>query len=327
MMAFALSLLLLAVDPGAPDVRGAGRCPSPEEVARRLRALVLSENALPAGAWLEIVAPAPTDVREDGSELEVRLMTGAPPRLLGARRLSVSRSCDEAAQAAAVVAASWMANYRSPPPLWFGAAPPPRPAAPTPRTEVSSAPLSAEVHTDGARAADPSLAVGAALGLAAATAGTSAPVLIAELDVRRQSAFRARLLVMGMGARAIALGSGEVAWRRLMAGVGVARSWGTPAAHLQLGGDLLAGAAFISGRGFAENASTTSFEAAAGPWLRAGARLAAVPVTVWVGAQGLVWARAQQVGVDGVVSRDTLPRLDLLVGAGLTWALENRPGR
>ena len=26
-------------------------------------------------------------------------------------------------------------------------------------------------------------------------------------------------------------------------------------------------------------------------------------------------------------NNDTLPRLDLLVGAGLTWALGNRPGR
>jgi hypothetical protein len=86
------------------------------------------------------------------------------------------------------------------------------------------------------------------------------------------------------------------------------------------------GATFIEGRGFAENASTTSFDAAIGPWVRAGARLAAAPVTVWVGVQGLAWAREQQVSVDLVVSRDSLPQLDLLAGAGITWtpAASNR---
>jgi hypothetical protein len=125
---------------------------------------------------------------------------------------------------------------------------------------------------------------------------------------------------MAASARTLDLGSGQVAWRRLTAGAGVARAWGTPAAHLQIGGDVLAGATFIEGVGFAQNAGTTRFDAGAGPWVRAGARLAAAPVTVWVGAQALAWAREQQVRVDGVVSRDTLPRLDLLVGAGFTWA-------
>ena len=118
MIGFALSLLLLAVDPGAPDVRGEGGCPSAQDVARRLRALSVAETDLPAGAWVELVELAPVETANSRNELEVRLMTGAPPRLLGARRLSASRSCDEGAEAAAVVAASWLANYRSPPPLW-----------------------------------------------------------------------------------------------------------------------------------------------------------------------------------------------------------------
>ena len=81
----------------------------------------------------------------------------------------------------------------------------------------------------------------------------------------------------------------------------------------------MAGATFIEGRGFAENARTISFAAAIGPWVRVGARLAAAPVAVWVGAQGLAWVREQQVSVDLVVSRASLPRLDVLAGAGITW--------
>jgi hypothetical protein len=266
-------------------------------------------------------------------------MTGTPPRTLGARRLSAPPSCDEAAQAVAVVAATWTASYRSPSPLWSGeAAPQASPAAVAPARNMVSQPppfaatpagaVAGEVHADGAAAAGDSLSldIGAELGLATATTGGAAPFLSAEVAVRRR-ANSARLLAMAVGARTIELGSGQAAWRRLMAGAGVARAWGTSAAYLAIGGDVVAGATFIEGSGFAQNATTTSFDVGAGPWVRAAGRLAAVPLTVWVGAQGLAWAREQRVRVDGVVSSGNLPRLDLLVGAGLTWTppVSNRP--
>jgi hypothetical protein len=311
MLAYRIALLVaLAAD--APDVRGVGSCPSAEQVAGRLRSLLPGDGALPTGAWLEIAAQPP--------EIELRMMAGAPPRLLGARRLSASGSCDEAAQAVAVVAASWLATYLSPPPLWFGDS---RPAAPAAKGEARPPhpTVAVEVRSGGAAAGGAPLTcdLGAAFGFTTGTAGTTAPFVTAELDVGRRRASGARLSLMGFGARTMSLGSGQVAWRRLMAGVGVARAWGTPAAHVQIGGDVLTGATFIDGRGFADNASTTSCDAAVGPSVRAGARLAALPVTVWAGAQALVWARAQRVRVTDVVSDDTLPRLDLLGGVGLTW--------
>jgi len=323
MISFTLSLALMALGSSAPDVRGDSDCPSPDAVASRLRLLLPADGELPPGAWLEIARPAAAAGSAAAGEIEVRMMVGTPPRALGVRRLSSPGSCDEAAQAAAVVAATWTASYRSPPPLWFGDSPPPavrKVDAASPLTQPGAG------TAGGIRAVAPAatnvesfaLDVGAAFGAAAATSGTAAPFLAAEVDLRRHAS-GARLLAMAFGARTIGLGMGQVAWRRLMAGAGVAHAWGTPAVQLHVGGDVVAGATFLEGSGFAQNAATTSFDAGAGPWARLAAPLAAAPLTVWVGAQGLAWAREQRIRVDGAVSTGSLPRLDLLVGAGLAW--------
>lgn len=311
--------------PEGPDVRGDSRCPSPAQVARQLGPLLLPDGELPPDTWLEISRPATTGAEEKAEgkpeeEIEMRMMKmgvppGVPPVATAARRLAVPTSCDEAAQAVAVVAATWTANYLTPPPLC--SIEPPRSDRRDPATGRVA--VIDEEMPSVRRARPLALAVGVELGMTAATAGTSAPFLLGELDVRGSSPTSARLVAMAFGARTLALGSGEVAWRRLMAGAGVAHAWGTPAAHLQIGADVVAGATFIAGVGFAQNAASTGFDAGGGPWVRAGARLAAAPLTVWLGAQGLAWAREERVQVDGVVSRDALPRLDLLVGAGVSW--------
>ena len=351
MISFTLSLALMALGSNAPDVRGDSDCPSPDAVASRLRLLLPADGELPPGAWLEIARPAtnmgtlggfpnpPAMLRGEQSspaphaaagsaaagEIEVRMMVGTPPRALGVRRLASPGSCDEAAQAAAVVAATWTASYRSPPPLWFGDSSPSairkvdtESPIPFPRPDGAAAGGIRAVAPSATNAESFALDVGAAFGAAAATSGTAAPFLAAEVDLRRHAS-GARLLAIAFGARTIGLGMGQVAWRRLMAGAGVAHAWGTPAVQLQVGGDIVAGATFLEGSGFAQNAATTSFDAAAGPWARLAAPLAAAPVTVWVGAQGLAWAREQRIRVDGAVSTGSLPRLDLLVGAGLAW--------
>ena len=106
MISFTLSLALMALGSSAPDVRGDSDCPSPDAVASRLRLLLPADGELPPGAWLEIARPAAAAGSAAAGEIEVRMMVGTPPRALGVRRLSSPGSCDEAAQAAAVVAAT-----------------------------------------------------------------------------------------------------------------------------------------------------------------------------------------------------------------------------
>jgi hypothetical protein len=125
--------------------------------------------------------------------------------------------------------------------------------------------------------------------------------------------------VLAAGARTLDLGSGTADWRRLVGGVGAAHGWGTPASFVRIGIDAMVGAVLIEGRGFSSSGSSTSFDAGGAPWLRAGARLATLPITVWASAGAVAWLREQRVRVEGVPASAALPRLDLVFGAGLAW--------
>jgi hypothetical protein len=318
MMVVGLPILLTALGGVGPDVRGAGDCPSTDAVAAHLRPL-LPHGELPPGSWLELTttplaAPSPN---AQARQIEMRMVARGGATSRASRHLNVAGSCAEAAEAVAVVAASWMADYLTPPA--------PAPWLPEQVTEAPSSPASALVTRSPTDPAVPDGAaivfdVGAGVGLTTAATGTGAPVLTAEVDIRRSnSASAARLVVLAAGTRTVDLGSGTAAWRRLSGGVGAARGWGTRAAFMQVGIDVLAGATLIEGRGFERSGSSTSLDVGGAPWMRAGARWAALPITVWVGAGAVVWLREQRVRVEGIPASAALPRLDLVLGAGLAW--------
>ena len=81
----------------------------------------------------------------------------------------------------------------------------------------------------------------------------------------------------------------------------------------------LVGAAFVEGRGFARDQRVASLDLGGVPWARVGARLAAVPVTVWLGGGAMIWAREQRVFAEGVPGAASLPRLDAMLGGGIAW--------
>jgi hypothetical protein len=318
MMVLGLPVLLIALGGAGPDVRGVGGCPSTDEVAAHLRPL-LPHGELPPDTWLELSDAAPDDGPPGDArarQIEVRLRTAGADAPVGTRRLAVAGSCAEAADAVAVVAASWMARYLTPPAAtpWLADTTPA--ASPAVAAAIRRVPQSEPGPARTGVVVD----VGGGAGLTSATAGTAAPFVTAEVDLRRSGrASAARLVLLAMGARTVDLGSGTAAWQRLAGGAGAARGWGTPAAFMQLGIDALAGAARIQGRAFASNQSSTSFDAGGAPWLRAGAGLAALPITVWASAGAVVWLREQRVRVEGVPASATLPRLDLVLGVGLAF--------
>src|SRR5437764_3407381 len=300
MMVFGLPILLTALGVAAPDVRGDGDCPSAQEVAARLRPLLPPGVEVPPDSWLELTVTqqAASSAGEPVRQIDLRMLTTGVASPIGARRLASNGSCAEAAEAVAVVAASWLVDYSTTPapPLWLPAAVSPA-AGPAASTVLTRAPRGA------ARPAGTRLAFdfAAGAGMTTAAVGTGAPFLTAEVDMRRSgSASAARLVLLATGARTVELGSGTAAWQRLVGGVGVARGWGAPAAFLQIGIDALAGATLIDGRGFARSESTTSLDVGGGPSVRAGAGLAALPVTVWASAGAIGWLREQRVRVDGI---------------------------
>ena len=316
MMVLGLPILLTALGGAGPDVRGAGACPSTDEVAAHLRPL-LPHGELPPDSWLEVTAAPVPSATAPARQVDVRMVTTGRATPMAVRRLQVAGSCAEAAEAVAVVAASWMADYLTPPapapwlPEHVNAVP-----SPTASALVTRSPGDVAVPASAAIVFD----VGAGAGLTTAAAGTAAPVLTAEIDIRRsRGASAARLVVLAAGTRTVELGSGTAAWRRLVGGVGAARGWGTPASFIQVGIDAMAGATLIEGRGFASGGSSNSLDVGGSPWLRAGARLAALPITVWASAGAVAWLREQRVRVEGIQASAALPRLDLVLGAGLSW--------
>src|SRR5438046_635289 len=134
--------LLLALAGVLVDVEGSSTCPTPAEVAERLRSL------LPAGAGTE--RDRATLVQEKG-ELRVALRSSAG-RAVGELRLDVTASCSDLAGAAAVMIAAWEAELRPgeqpslppsptpPPPPPAAPPPPPPPAIPAPPPPAIPAP-------------------------------------------------------------------------------------------------------------------------------------------------------------------------------------------
>jgi hypothetical protein len=301
--------VVLAAAPAAPtsiDVRGTATCPSPALVAASLRPLLPADAAMPPDARLEVDdVPPPAGLTP---QIEVRLVhapTGAP---LASRRLDKYASCEETAQALAVVIATWAARY-NPVPSATLPLPDAKPAG-TPHVLVR-APL---------RASRLLVSAGAGSGVIAAGRGSSAPFAAVELDARRADRpWAMRLSAVAIGERTLAFGPGVAAWSRMVASPGVSWRWGGPSAFAEIGLGALIGAAFVQGRGFARDQQTVSLDLGGEPWARVGARLAAVPVTVWVGAAALVWAREQRVFVEGVPGAASLPRLDAMLGGGIAW--------
>ena len=311
LLAFAIALAAAPSSaPAAFDVRGSTTCPGPELVAEHLRPLLPADAKLPAGAHIEVVDVPATSGAE--AEIEIRLVDGASAVALASRRLHKPSSCAEAAEGLAVVAATWAARYHAVSP---GAPPLLEPQVPAPPPVLVRA----------ARPAAPSVIVsmGASAGIVTASRGGSAP--FAAMTVEGRGAGRpwaVRLSFAAVGERTLALSPGVVAWNRLTASPEVAWTWGTPSAFAQVGLGALAGVSFVSGRGFSQDEHAANLDLGAAPSVRVGARLAAFPVTLWLGAGSLFWLREQRVRVDGLPATTALPRMEAVLAGGLSWTPE-----
>lgn len=309
-IAVAAAMTAAAAAPAAPpaiDVSGTATCPTPALVAASLQPLLPADATMPSGARLQV-----DDVSPPGGptpQIEIRLVDVASGVPLASRRLDKYGSCEETAQALAVVIATWTARYQ----------PLPSPTLPVPDSKPSEAP---PVLVRARPRASPALvSVGAGAGLISAGRGGSAPFAAVELDARRADRpWVIRLSAVAIGERTLAFGPGVVAWSRMVAAPGVSWRWGGPSAFAEIGLGALIGAAFVEGRGFARDQQGMSLDLGGVSWARVGARLAAVPVTVWLGGGALVWAREQRVFAEGVPGAASLPRLDAILGGGIAWA-------
>jgi hypothetical protein len=254
--AFAWGIALDAV-----VVRGTSACPSPTDVEAKLAPLVISSNGPPDVAEI---------VRQD-TTLTVSL-TRPDGRAIGRQTLDGHR-CDDLAEAAAVILASWENDARSEG-LSLTEAPPPAPQPERPR----------------ARAWD--VALGGGAGLAG---GSISPEFEASGSVafaRRWLGLRAGGGVAGFGT--VELPHGRVRWTRFVFGGGPKLVWSPSSLVVEghLGG--YGGWVRSAGEGFADSRNDGGFEfslvgalrvAGAGsglrPWLEASLAFWPSPVVAY----------------------------------------------
>lgn len=194
-------------------------CPAPVDVEARVRAILhlAAEQQLSEGFVVER--------HEAGLYVELR---SADSTLIGQRTLPAEGSCDELAQAAAVVLSAWLSDAH---PDFAGALPPapepipepePGPAPPTPPVVASKpAPQPALPPAPPPRRA-PSRRLKVGVGVGAELSGESfAPVALVTLAFMPvASGWGLSSLLGASSSRDLALGPGQVAWRRWPFGVG-----------------------------------------------------------------------------------------------------------
>ncbi len=309
----ALAILVVVVAATGPDVRGNVVCPSAEDVAARLGPMLASDAGFPPGAFVDladVAASTPGLV-----DVEIRLRTSAAGAPLAVRRVERGGGCADTADAAAVIAASWASRYATsaPPPLADSALPEAPGVAVRAPDPAKPGPLAS---------ARPQFSIGAVAGIVAATAGGSAALVGGEVDVRR-GRWVARLALAGMAERTIAVDPGSAGWRRLMVLPSLGMVWGSPRAFAELGVGAAIGVTETRGLGFGTNATDMGIDVGGVPSFRLGARLAALPATVWIGGAALIWFRPHGVGLVGGGASKTLPRLDGFLGGGVSFLFDS----
>jgi hypothetical protein len=283
-----VSLAWAALSLFAVVIEGAGDCPAAAAVEERLRPLLSpGPSADVARLTVEEQALRVTLVRADGSVAGSRVITGR-------------HTCDELADAAAVVISTWQLEATEqarlpapPPPAPVAVMPAPAPAPPGRwRWELGAG------------------------GGAALSGSTLAPAaLLVGVVARERWGLAARAHVSGN--RETALPVGSAVWRRALLAVGPqVRFVGGPAAldaQLGLGASWL----HVAGRGFADARRHDDLVFGLGgglriSWSRPGLR-------PWLEASAAVWPGRSVVHDEPDQRSATLPRLELLANLGLSF--------
>ena len=287
------------------DVRSATNCPSTEAVVERLLPL------LAAGAAEERdVAQLEVGEVQAGGAMELRLRLGrADASVVGDRRLLMQGTCQDMAEAVAMVIAAWETK--------------PLPAAvpdvaPVPAVTEASAPLRA--YQPALRQNQPwQLLVGAGAG--AALVGGLAATGGVDIQVgRAASPWQLRFGLVGETARQVNLNPGYVDWQHTTAMLGACWRLLDPAWLLSLDAGPAAGWATLVGNGFSPNHQQRSFEYGVEAGLRAGLKLGRW--VAWAEWRTRMWANVQRATLDGdSTSAAELHQVDTAVSLGLSAAL------
>ena len=275
--------MLLAILLAALPVTGSATCPSAGEVQAELQGL-LPEGTGRAGEQAE-VQPA-----EAGVRIALRSASGAA---VGERILSEPGSCAELARAAAVILAAWEAETPSAahPGELFG-------------MRTTTPPESWEFEL--------------ALGAVASWSDAVAPGGWLSVSAGPPGRWSGVVSFLGTGSRDIALGPGQVAWRRWEAGVGP-RVRLSRAPEWAFQAEAVAAGLSLRGQGFDADGTALQLD----PGARLSARVAWWwgPAALWLQLSLGGWLSSQRADVSGATAASVqLPRVEVLVAAGMAYA-------
>jgi hypothetical protein len=286
----AILFALLMAGPSMVEVESPSGCPSAADVTTAVAQLAENRGSDVASDRVQIATTK--------EKLVITLLRRNGPTVT--RELPLSGSCSDRAWVAANVIANWEWELRpgvtlSPPP-----AAPPVPVAPVDETPKMGFEVGGGLVTY--------LAGGVAIGgmvegaIGRATGGLGARLALAFESSRDQS-----------------VAMGTASWRRVQLSAGGRYRVVRGKLCADVAADAVAGFLSIAGAGFATNGSATDFD----PGLQAGGRVGwiAGPVEYWLNASVIGWLREERLHVTGLSTVASLPRAEILVGAGVSWRI------
>jgi hypothetical protein len=240
-------------------------CPAPVDVEARVRAILhlAVEQQLSEGFVVER--------RESGLYVELR---SADSTLIGQRTLPVEGSCDELAQAAAVVLSAWLNDAH---PDFAGALPPTTPPgpepAPPPEPVAVPKPAPAPVAAPALDAA-PSRRFELGLGVGADLSGESfvPTAFVVGGFVPVAGGFGVSGVLGASSSRELSLGPGRVAWRRWPFGLGPSYRAATSRVSFEANVGPALAWLHLDGSNFAQSSTQNGVEPGAFLQLRADSR-------------------------------------------------------
>ncbi len=287
------------------DVRSATNCPSPKDVAARLRPL-LPDEAGPADG--RDVAHVEAGVVQAGGAKELHLvLVRADTSVIGDRRLLMRGTCQDMADTVATVIAAW--ETKPMPEVVVDLASAPVVKVTTPPSQVP-APRPAST-----RLRPLQIMVGASAG-AAFVGGVAASGGLDVLLGGFASHWQLRLGVASEATRQLGLLGGQVDWQHTTAALGVGWRAIDPSWLFSLDAGPAAGWATLAGSNFAVNRQRRSFEYGVAAGLRAGRTFGRY--AVWAQWRANLWAHGQRATVAGADSGAELPQVDMALGLGIS---------
>lgn len=306
-VAFSLTLATLVAAGTGVDVRSTATCPTAQGISGRLRPY-LPANAAPGERDVALVDVI--EARPDGTtDLMIRLLRPDTSEV-GNRRVVLTGSCDDMAEAVAAILAAWETDPRS------EGAPAEEPTAPPTKNQP------VVVDEEPSEDAGWEMMVGAGAG-AALVGGVAASGTVEVAAGKDDSHWQVRASASAQTSRSLNLSIGHASWQHTSFAAGL--SWRTlgPDWRFSLDAGPVLGWATVSGTDLTTNQQQRVFEYGGTAGLRLGRTWGAW--TLWAETRATLLLPNKQATVEnpppgGVVASKDVPPVDATVGLGLSLA-------